>query len=247
MVTPAVLDETDHGMTPHQLWESRARIVLTPVAPPSILGLYGFMGATLMVGAWQAGWYGDVSTPLIVFPFAAVFGGIAQFVAGIVAFRARDGLATAMHGTWGSFWIGFGIFWLLVATHVLFAKPLGAPQPSFAMWFVVLTLVTAAGALAAVAVNIGFAQLLAFLAAGSGVTAGGFWAGSLTALHVGGWLFVISAALAWYAATAMMLYGTFKRVILPMGNLKAAANIPGGQPYHPIGYPEGMPGVRVGQ
>src|SRR5579875_1529885 len=40
----------------HALWEARTRVFLQPLAPPSIIGLLGFMGATLMVGAWQAGW-----------------------------------------------------------------------------------------------------------------------------------------------------------------------------------------------
>jgi hypothetical protein len=37
-------------------WRARTRVVLSPMAAPSIIGLFGFMGATLMVGAWQAGW-----------------------------------------------------------------------------------------------------------------------------------------------------------------------------------------------
>ncbi len=36
-------------------WRSRARVVLTPMAAPSIMGLFGFAIATMMVGAWQAG------------------------------------------------------------------------------------------------------------------------------------------------------------------------------------------------
>ncbi|HEX5584977.1 GPR1/FUN34/YaaH family transporter, partial [Gaiella sp.] len=86
-----------------------ARITLSPIAPPSILGLFGFSGATLIVAAWMAGWYGDATTPQYLFPFAAIFGGLAQFLAGMWAYRARDGLATAMHGMWGSFWMAFGI------------------------------------------------------------------------------------------------------------------------------------------
>jgi len=30
-------------------------------------------------------------------------------VAGMCAYRARDAVATAMHGMWGSFWIAYGI------------------------------------------------------------------------------------------------------------------------------------------
>jgi succinate-acetate transporter protein len=100
----------------------RTRVVLQPIAAPSILGLFGFAGATFMVAANLAGWYGNhTTTPLALAPFAMVFGGLAQFLAGIWAYRARDGVATAMHGTWGSFWLGYGVLSILLATHVLAA------------------------------------------------------------------------------------------------------------------------------
>src|SRR5881275_1254013 len=96
------------------------RIFLQPIAAPSILGLFGFAAATFIVAANVAGWYGDhATTPLVLAPFAAVFGGIAQFMAGMWAFRARDAVATAMHGMWGSFWIAYGVLNLLAAVHVL--------------------------------------------------------------------------------------------------------------------------------
>jgi hypothetical protein len=65
-------------------------VVLTPLAAPSILGLYGFMGATLIVAANLAGWYGTTRAPEFLFPFALAFGGIAQFLAGM----GRTGHAT---------------------------------------------------------------------------------------------------------------------------------------------------------
>jgi hypothetical protein len=67
------------------------------------LGLYAFAGSTFIVSAHLAGWYGGPDTPLYLLPFAAVFGGIAQFAAGMWAYKARDAIATAMHGMWGSF------------------------------------------------------------------------------------------------------------------------------------------------
>ena len=70
------------------------RIFLQPIAAPSILGLFGFAAATFIVAANVAGWYGNHSTtPLVLAPFAAVFGGIAQFMAGMWAYRARDAVA----------------------------------------------------------------------------------------------------------------------------------------------------------
>jgi hypothetical protein len=71
---------------------------------------------TFMVSAHIAGWYGDAASPLYLFPFAAMFGGVAQLAAGMWAHRARDAIATAVHGMWGSFWLAYGILYLLAAT-----------------------------------------------------------------------------------------------------------------------------------
>ena len=98
-------------------WRSSTRVFLQPVAAPSVLGLFGFAGATFMVAANLAGWYGTPLSGVYLFPFAAMVGGIAQFAAGLWAYKARDALATAMHGMWGAFWLAYGLLWLLVAAH----------------------------------------------------------------------------------------------------------------------------------
>jgi len=93
-------------------WEdgfARPRVVLTPYAAPSVLGLYGFAAATFMVALHLTGVYGGAKTDGELWPFAAMFGGVAQFLAGMWAYRVRDTIATAMHGMWGSFWIAWGI------------------------------------------------------------------------------------------------------------------------------------------
>ena len=232
------------------VWQDRTRVFLQPIAPPSILGLFGFAGATMMVGAWQAGWYGGVTTPLILFPFALAFGGLAQFLAGMWSYKARDGLATAMHGMWGAFWLAFGLLFLLVdlgAIPAVIAPALGTGNPGFAFWFVVLALITGFGAIAALAQNLGTFTTLALLATGSGFTAAGFFAASMWPLRVGGWLFVAAACAAVYTAAAMMIEGTFGRTILPLGALRAEANIPGRRATIPLQYSHGQPGVRAGQ
>lgn len=73
----------------HLFWEDRSRIVLTPIAAPSVLGLFGFFAATLAVGTNLAGWWGnDTTTALYLVPFAIVLGGVAQFAAGLFAYGA---------------------------------------------------------------------------------------------------------------------------------------------------------------
>src|SRR5947209_6174195 len=158
---------------------ARPRVFLQPVAAPSVLGLFGFAGATFIVAANLAGWYGNTATPGYLFPFALTFGGIAQFLAGMWAYRARDGLATAMHGMWGAFWIAFGLLFLLVDVHsfpTALAPTFGVANPTFAFWFVVLCVITAFGAIAALAESLGLASVLTTLTLGSGFTAGGFFA-----------------------------------------------------------------------
>ncbi|NKZ08134.1 acetate uptake transporter family protein [Actinomadura latina] len=234
----------------HAIWEDRTRVFLQPIAAPSILGLFGFAGATMMVGAWQAGWYGTAATPLILWPFVLFFGGLAQLLAGMWAYRARDGLATAVHGTWGAFWLGWGTLFLLIsagAAPLALAPVLGGVEQGFGFWFIALAAITGLCALAALGENIVLALLLACLAVGAGFTAAGFWAGSTWPLDIGGWLFVASAAVALYAAAAMMMENTFGRTILPTGKYRAAGNIPGGRGMRPLEYKHGEPGVKIGQ
>jgi succinate-acetate transporter protein len=219
--------------------EPRAEVFLQPFAAPSILGLYGFAGATFIVAAHMAGWYGDNQTFLYLAPFCAIFGGVAQFTAGMWAYRVRDGLATAIHGMWGAFWIAFGILNWGFASGALH-HPTGA-FPAFGFWFIALAAITFMGAIAAFAENLGLVSVLATLAAGSGCAAAGQIINSTGFNVAAGWLFVASAILAWYTASALMLEGSFGRPILPvfkMPHAKKAKEFNSGV---------GEPGVRHGQ
>lgn len=254
--TPAGGQATSvHGRTWEELavaedaeaWRARSRIVLSPMAAPSIIGLTGFAIATLMVGAWQAGWYGTAHTPLVLWPFALIAGGIMQGIAAFLSLRARDGVAGCVHTAWGAFWVGWGTMQILVATGTAAPIPLGATNASFAFWWIALAIFTGSAALAALGQSLGIFTVLSPLATGAGFTAAGFYGGALWALRVGGWLFVVAAAAAWLVVTAMMLENAFGRTIIPLGKWSAAANIPGKMPTRPMAYEGGMPGVRVGQ
>ncbi len=197
-----------------------AHVSLQPLAAPSILGLFGFAGATFMVAANLAGWYGDVRTPRYLFPFAAMFGGLAQFLAGMWAVKARDGLASAMHGTWGSFWLAYGILYLLFSIGVL-PEPRGA-FPALAFWFVILAAVTWAGAVASLATNAGLVSVLTLLASGSTIMAIATFVASDPLRIAAGYVFMASAVAAFYTASALMLEESFGRSVLPIGKTEHA-------------------------
>jgi len=225
---------------------ARPRVVLQPIAAPSILGLFGFAGATFIVASHMAGWYGVQDTPAYLFPFAGFFGGVAQFLAGMWAYRARDAVATAMHGMWGAFWMAYGLLFLLVATGQLATGR--TMDVALGFWFIALGAITWSGMLGALAEgNLGVVGVLGTLAAGSTLAAIALLADRLGIEHAAGWVFVISAALAWYTATAMMLKAAWGRTLLPLFKTDMAANVPGRQPTRAIELEWGEPGVKQGQ
>lgn len=230
-------------------WEARTRVVLSPVAAPSILGLFGLSAATLVVASNLAGWWGTPSSLFYLAPFALVFGGVAQFLAGMWSYKARDGLATGVHGMWGSFWFAWGILELLMATGAL-PIPLGSATyfPALAFWFIMLGLLTLLAALAAIPRGFGMTGTLACLGAGSCLLAVSFLEGSLATREAGGWVLVASAGFAVYTASAFLYSeATGGRTVLPLGRAGREHNVPGRRTTWPFQYPSGMPGVKVGQ
>lgn len=186
------------------------------IAVPWVLGLYGLAGATFVVAARMAGWYGGPESRFLLLPFAAVLGGVTQLLAGMWAFEAEDTLGTAMLGTWGSFWIGYGILNALFLSGRL-VEPAG-PFPELGFWFIPLALITWMGA--AAARSVALAVTLVFLAAGSSIAAIANISMHGGLMVLAGWIFVISAVLAWYTATAMMFEATSGRQVWPLGKLR---------------------------
>jgi succinate-acetate transporter protein len=242
---PQSRTHTGNSAGNHEEWLSQTRVFLQPIAAPSVLGLFGFAGATFIVAANLAGWYGTTDSARYLFPFALTFGGFAQLAAGMWAFRARDGLASAMHGTWGAFWIAFGILHLLAATGTL-TLPMGA-FPELGYWFLALAVITGLGMIAALGENLGITSVLATLTVGSAFLAVHYLTGGETWKTAGGWVLVASSVLAAYTAGAMMIAGTWGRTILPLGHYRKAANVPGRRPIDVLQYEYGEPGIKQGQ
>jgi uncharacterized protein len=228
-----------------------ARIYLTPIAPPVTLGLFGFFASTMIVSTWILGWWGTpTGSPPTMFEIAAMFGGVAQFAAGLWSFRARDYIGSALLTMWGTYWMAWGFLQALAANHTITIPPLSTPQPGFAVWFIPLALFTSWGAIAAVRENVPLFVVLATVGSGSAFVCGGFWAGSPSWIKVGAWLFVFGACFAWYTGAMVLLEYSWGRVVLPFGvipglmKLPPAANVPGARISAPVEYALGQPGTR---
>lgn len=234
----------------YSFWREHTHINLSPVAAPSILGLAGFAVSTFMVAANLAGWFGNsTTTPLLLAPFAFAFGGVAQFLAGMWSYRARDALATVVHGAWGAFWIGYGVYQLFVGLGGLpstGASPVAATAIGF--WFIGLAAITWTGALAALAESLVLCGLLAVLAAGATLLAIGMIGDVGVVRTIAAYFLLASAVLAWYACSAMVLEAAHHRVILPMGLRAPRPARTTTVPLHQaIQFDHGEPGIKAGQ
>jgi uncharacterized protein len=194
-----------------------------------------------MFGAFWAHWFGSASvTPLVLVPFAVIFGGFAQFLAGMWAYKARDGFATAMHCLWGSFWIAYGLLFVLMLNGKVTIPGVGVGQ-ALGFWFIVLSVITAAGAFAATAESTGMAITFGVLTLASICLCLGNLLTSTGMLALGGWLFFLTSLAAAYTASALMFEGSFGHSILPIGRSGRAASEPG------VSVGTGEPGVIHGQ
>jgi succinate-acetate transporter protein len=229
-------------MEEHRIGTNGARVFLQPIAAPSILGLFGFAAATLIVAANLAGWYGtDRSAQIYVIPFAAFFGGLAQFLAGMWCYRARDGLGTAMHGMWGAFWMGYGTLVLLASIPALsstIAVPATGKFVPLGYWFLPLAIITWIGAAAALRVNVALTVVLFLLGLGAAFEIPGFFLGREWIIKAGGYSLILSAVAAIYTATGLLTHPLYGREIPPLGSLARKPAVAEGV---------GEPGVMVGQ
>jgi len=244
-VRPATAASTNGVSGELTEWRDHARVFLQPIAAPSILGLYGFAAGTFMVTANLVGWYGNARSPLLIFPFAVAAGGIAQGAAALFAYKARDALATAIHGIWAAFWLGYGLLNIMIAVKLIPAAAPGAAVPELGYWFFALAAITLVGMIASLAESFALTSVLLPLWVGAALLGVFYIEGGTGWEKVGGYVTMASAFTAFYAASAMMLAATFGRAVLPVGKYRRESV---GEPLaYPIQFALGEPGVKQGQ
>ena len=83
------------------------------IADPGPLGLAAFALTTFLLSAKNAGWMTH-ATGNAWLGFALAYGGLAQLCAAMWEFRNRNVVGATGFGTFGAFWIGLGLWILLV-------------------------------------------------------------------------------------------------------------------------------------
>lgn len=180
-------------------------------ADPGPLGLAAFAMTTFFLSSVNAGWL-PVSVEGVVLGLALFYGGIVQVFAGMWEFVKGNTFGAVAFSSYGAFWLAF---WYLVA-HVDLSEATAADRGRgvgfFLLGWTIFTLILLVctnwinGLLMAV---FGFLSLT-FIA----LTLGDLFAVS-GLVKLGGYLGLVTAALAWYGAMAGVLNSVAKRNILP--------------------------------
>lgn len=191
-----------------------------PVADPAPLGLAAFALTTFLLSAANAGWMSKATGDAWL-GYAFAYGGLAQLLAGMWEFRNRNVFGATAFGSYGGFWIGLGL-WVLLVVH---GRP--TPTPAAAnhdVAWILLAFAIFNTYMLVSAMQVNAAVFLVFLTLEITeiiLVIGNFTNSALLpsgTVKVGGYVGVVTAAVAWYTSWAGVLNGLHGgRQILPVG------------------------------
>jgi hypothetical protein len=184
------------------------RVELPMAADPAPLGLAAFALTTFLLSAKNAGWT-DGGNAWLGFAFA--YGGLAQLLAGMWEFRNRNVFGATAFSTYGSFWIGLGLYVLLVEG--------GSPNALNDLGFILLAFAIFNTYMLLWSTRITVAVFLVFLTLEITeiVLFFGFFSDSTDVIKAGGIIGVITAFVAWYTSAAGVVNGMAGRQVLKVG------------------------------
>ena len=177
------------------------------VADPGPLGLAAFAMTTFCLSSANAHLWGGAGATAAI-SLALFYGGIAQFAAGMWEFARKNTFGALAFTSYGAFWMGL---------YALINFQKAFPGPSVGVYLLawaIFTFYMFIGSMKTNAVLMGvfFVLELTFIF----LTIGNWDAGHANMVKVGGWLGLITAALAWYASAAGVINETYGKTVLPL-------------------------------
>jgi succinate-acetate transporter protein len=194
------------------------------IGEPGAMSLWGFAVGTLLVAIPISGQL-PIATINATLPALLVFGGLAQFIGGLFAYRKGNTFAATA-------FCAFGANNVVVSTYFLFQNSGVFPKTHDTMLFLAIDLFCFAYIafvlfIASFKLNAAFVLVLLALFPGYGLSAVGNITGMPGVIgEIGGWFLIVSAGLAFYTGGALALNSTYEREVLPMFP-RAAMGVPG--------------------
>jgi hypothetical protein len=183
------------------------------IADPAPLGLGAFALTTFLLSAANAGWMTSATGDAWL-GYAFAYGGFCQLLAGMWEFRNRNVFGATAFSTYGGFWIGLGLWALLVAPHAASATAAGHDIAwillAFAIFntYMLIWSTQVNAAVFAVFLTLELTEIILFV---------GNFSGSSGTVKFGGYVGVLTAACAWYTSAAGVANGMGGRFTVPVG------------------------------
>ncbi|BEU28386.1 acetate uptake transporter [Paraburkholderia sp. 22B1P] len=180
----------------------------TTFANPAPLGLAGFALTTWLLSMINIGWFSGEAMGLVL-ACALAYGGTAQAIAGVMELPRGNTFGATAFLSYGAFWWSFALF-------VLFLH--GKVPAAFVGWYLFLWGVFTFYMWLATFRSPRALQFI-FLALWItfGLLAGGEWTGSAMLRIAGGYMGLVTAALAFYLSAADVINEVHGRIVLPVG------------------------------
>jgi len=186
-------------------------LMMAPAADPAPLGLAAFALTTFLLSADNAGWMGSASG-LAWLGYAFAYGGLCQLLAGMWEFRNRNVFGATAFSTYGGFWIGLALWFLLVAptAGAKAGKDIGWILLAFAIFNTYMLLWSSQVNMAVFGVflTLELTEIILFI---------GQFANSSGLIKFGGYVGVLTALVAWYTSAAGVINGMRGTPFLPVG------------------------------
>ncbi len=181
------------------------------IADPGPLGLAGFAMTTFVLSVFNANIIGNAALEAVVLPLALFYGGIAQMLAGMWEFKKNNTFGALAFTSYGAFWLGFAAYVKFVAGGLPAAQAHEATGLFLLAWtiftlYMLVASLRTTGLLAAVFAVLTVTFLLLTI---------GALGNHVDATKIGGWLGLVTAALAWYGSMAGVTNATWGRSVLP--------------------------------
>ena len=217
----------DHAVQP-----SATIVALQPPADPAPLGLAAFALTTFLLSAKNANWMTH-ATGNAWLGYSFAYGGLCQLLAGMWEFRNRNVFGATAFSTYGGFWIGLGLWVLLVVNPTVASITPATPTAVAAgkvatlnhdVGWILLAFFIFNTYMLLLSTQVNMAVFLVFLTLGLTeiiLAIGNFNLGSAATsglVQFGGYVGLATALVAWYTSFALVSRGMAGRLKFPVGS-----------------------------
>jgi succinate-acetate transporter protein len=216
----------------HAVQPSATTVALQPPADPAPLGLAAFALTTFLLSAKNANWMTH-ATGSSFLGYAFAYGGLCQLLAGMWEFRNRNVFGATAFSTYGGFWIGLGLWVLLVVNPTVASITPATPTAVAAgkvatlnhdVGWILLAFFIFNTYMLLLSTQVNMAVFLVFLTLGITeiiLAIGNFNLGAAATsglVQFGGYVGLVTALVAWYTSFALVSRGMTGRLKFPVGD-----------------------------